>query len=130
MKPSVVRTTPLPAPAGMRPERVRRVTRGLATEGDTRSAAEMTTREEASSASASVVALMAAAALPARSYDGALAELDAHGALVGAAQHRQLQRIRARAVKRRVQLVHRLEWLAVHLDQQIASLQAGARRGR
>src|SRR2546421_365230 len=46
------------------------------------------------------MALMAAAALPARSYDGALAELDAHGALVGAAQHRQLQRTRARAGER------------------------------
>ena len=44
-KPSGVSTTPLPAPAGMCPARVRRVTRRLATEGERRSATPTTVRE-------------------------------------------------------------------------------------
>ena len=45
MKPSGVRTTPLPAPAGSCPPRARRMTLRLATAGARRSATPVTVRE-------------------------------------------------------------------------------------
>src|SRR5438132_61834 len=70
-KPSRVSTTALPAPAGMRPRRVERSTRRLATLGARRSATPATVSEYASSAAASRAAVSSTPA-SARSWERSL----------------------------------------------------------